>query len=104
VKFVIVSDRQKWGGMIVLHRIAELLKQNGHRVKIFYTDNGRLIGKNRFPKKIAIILSSVHWINYTMIDVIKECLVKSRLLRALINIKESIFLGYTYTPIKGIKR
>lgn len=104
MKFVIVSDRQKWGGMIVLHRIAEILNELGYDARIFYTDIGRPLGISRFPMTICKMISSINWGLYTIKDIIFDIFTKLIGENNTAKYFSTLYNGYCYKPVEIKKR
>lgn len=104
MKFVVVSCKQKYGGAVVLHRLAELLEEFGHDTKIFLTDIGSPLGKDRFPMPICILYTSFRWVILQIKDILLNLYVKIMGEKFILKFSPELYNEYCYKPIKGCKR
>lgn len=92
---VIVSQRQKTGGSILLHLLCKILLDKGYNAKIFILPYIRL-------KKESDFKFWLYYIKGIVRDTIK--LIICKILKKSSIIDKGRFKGYSYMPVKNYKR
>lgn len=95
-KFVLVSDRQRWGGTIAIHKLCQLLRKKGYDARIFYT-------RHTVTKDSDMTGFWERWKKENKEATRLKFLVKTGLYRRR-KYRHEDFRGFDYEPVKGYRR